>query len=172
MVGPPAGPSRSTVDVEAIVVLGCKVRIDGRGRLRPGALERRVETAVLAYARQDGERTIVVASGGRYWSGLLEADVMARELVRRGVPEETIVRERSSLTTRDNARFTAAALEQRGVMHATVVTSEWHLPRALALFRRAGVHVRGVGALEPRASPLKRLWWWGRERLLVWAQLR
>jgi uncharacterized SAM-binding protein YcdF (DUF218 family) len=163
--------SESRGGVEAIIVLGCRVRIDGQGRLLPGALDRRVETAVLAYARHGGER-IVVASGGRYWSGFVEADVMARELVRRGVPEETIVRERRSLTTRDNARFTAVALERRGIVHATVVTSEWHLPRALALFRRAGVPALGVGALEPHASPVKRLWWWGRERLLAWAQLR
>jgi uncharacterized SAM-binding protein YcdF (DUF218 family) len=158
--------------VEAIVVLGCRVRLDPDGRLCRGALARRVETAFLAYARHGGERTLVIASGGRHWRGLVEADVMARELAHRGVPEQTIVRERCSLTTRDNAHFSAAVLQRHGIMQATVVTSDWHLPRAVALFRRAGVRTLGVGALEPHATPLERLWWWGRERLLVWAQLR
>jgi uncharacterized SAM-binding protein YcdF (DUF218 family) len=161
----------STHASDAIVVLGCRVRLDGGGQLRPGALARRVDAAALAYARRPQEHTVVIASGGRHWEGVVEADVIARELARRGVPETAIARERCSLSTRDNARLTAMSLARRGITRAAVVTCEWHLPRALALFRIAGVDVQGVPAVEPReARPWSRAWRGARERVLRWME--
>jgi len=158
--------------IDAIVVLGCPVRLDDRGQLRPGALARRLEAAAMAYAQREAEVRVVVASGGRSWGGLVEADVMARELERRGVPMGAIVRERCSLTTRDNARFAAEALARRGIHSAFVVSCEWHLPRALALFRRAGVRAEGVAARESDSRWLKRKWRRELERVLTWVQSR
>jgi len=158
---------------DAIVVLGCSVRLDDGGRIcRRSALARRIDATALAYAQRGGEHTIVVASGGRHWGGLVEADVMASELARRNVPERAIVRERCSLTTRDNARFAAEALARRGIHAAAVVSCEWHLPRALALFRRAGVRADGVGAREYGTPWPRRLWRRGLERVLLWMQAR
>ncbi|MGA7121538.1 MAG: YdcF family protein [Polyangiaceae bacterium] len=158
--------------IDAIVVLGCPVRLDGGGQLRPGALARRLDAAAVVYARREVEASVVVASGGRSWGGLVEADVMARELERRGVPIGAIVRERCSLTTRDNARFAAEALARRGIHSAFVVSCEWHLPRALALFRRAGVRAEGVAARESGAHWMKRTWRRELERVLTWVQTR
>jgi uncharacterized SAM-binding protein YcdF (DUF218 family) len=158
--------------LDAIIVLGCSVLIDPDGRLRDGALARRLDAAATSYAQRGAEHTVVIASGGRHWDGLVEADVMARELAWRGVPQRAIVRERCSLTTRDNASFTAAVLARRGIACAAVVTCEWHLPRAVALFGRAGVRAEGVAASDHAAPWTKRLWRSGRERLLMWAQTR
>jgi uncharacterized SAM-binding protein YcdF (DUF218 family) len=97
----------------------------------------------------------------------VEADVMALELARRGVPAGVIVRERVSLSTRDNARFSAEVLSRRGIVAAAVVTSDWHLPRAVALFRRAGVLAFGVPA--PNLAAVRattRFYRAGRERFL------
>ena len=156
--------------IDAIVVLGCAVRLDDSGLLREGALARRLDAAAIAYLQRGRERTIVVASGGRHWGDLVEADVMARELARRGVPMRAIVRERCSLTTRDNARFAAEALARRGIYAASVVSCEWHLPRALALFRRAGVYAEGVAAREYGARWVTRWCRRGLERALAWVQ--
>jgi cyclophilin family peptidyl-prolyl cis-trans isomerase len=124
---------------------------------------------VNAYTQRGSERTIVIASGGRRWGDFVEADVMARELTRRGVPEGATVRERCSLTTRDNARFAAAMLARRGIGRAVVVTSDWHLDRAVALFRQTGLLVEGVPAHHPAAwaTRLRRR---ATERLLIWLQ--
>jgi uncharacterized SAM-binding protein YcdF (DUF218 family) len=108
---------------------------------------------------------LVVATGGRAWGGLVEADGMADELLRQGVPPDRIVRERLSLSTRDNARYTAAQLKKRGIERAIVVTCAWHLPRATALFRRQGLKVEGVGAVDVGASLATRVYRWGRERV-------
>jgi uncharacterized SAM-binding protein YcdF (DUF218 family) len=148
----------------AIVVLGGRVRVGHGGDLR-GALGRRVATAARMALESDA---IVVASGGCVWSGLVEADAMAAALERAGVPAARIVRERCSLSTRDNARYAARVLTRRGIGDATIVTSAWHLPRALALFRREGVRVEGRAAEgEPHVRWTRRLWRWGRERIAM-----
>jgi cyclophilin family peptidyl-prolyl cis-trans isomerase/uncharacterized SAM-binding protein YcdF (DUF218 family) len=143
----------------------------GTGGRLEGALGRRVEAAAAEYARRrergEAAGVLVVASGGRRWAGVVEADAMARELARRGVPPAVVVRERCSLSTRDNARFAVAALERRGIARATVVTCAWHLPRALALFRRAGVVADGLPAPSGNAPWRQRLWRWGRETVLT-----
>ena len=161
----------------AIVVLGCRVRLDTEGRLREGPLLRRVTAAATAYFHAQDERhgpararTIVVASGGRRWSDQVEADVMARELARRGVPRGSIVRERLSMSTRENARFVAETLERRGVdarRGVTCVTCEWHLPRALLLFAAAGITARGLPVPDPERRWGRRLLRWGKERALT-----
>jgi uncharacterized SAM-binding protein YcdF (DUF218 family) len=151
----------------AIVVLGCAVRLDGRGRVGPSALSRRLGEAARIYARVGTPATIVVVSGGRRWGEVVEADAMANELVLSGVPEQAIVRERCSLSTRDNARFTADILRRRGLRSAALVTCAWHVPRARALFTKAGVPTRAVPVPDAERCPLRtRLWRWGRERVL------
>jgi uncharacterized SAM-binding protein YcdF (DUF218 family)/cyclophilin family peptidyl-prolyl cis-trans isomerase len=159
-----------TVCLEAIVVLGCKLQLDDHGHLlERSVLAARIEAAALAYQRRGGKETIVIASGGRRWGGMIEADVMAHELARRGVPATATVRERRSLTTRENARFAAALLRGRGIGRAAVVTSDWHLRRAIALFRQTGLSVEGVPAHD-RARWTKRLARRMTERLLGWLQ--
>jgi uncharacterized SAM-binding protein YcdF (DUF218 family) len=156
---------------QAIVVLGCGVRVDPKGRLA-GALARRVEAAADAYAQGNDPGAIVIACGGRRWAGLVEADAMARELVRRGVPERAVVRERCSLSTRQNARFAAEVLSRHGIARATVVTCAWHAPRAASLFRMHGVSVDLVPVPAANAPLRRRFWRWGRERVLSWVQVR
>ncbi len=153
------------------MVLGCGVRVDRHGHLT-GALARRIEAAAEAYARGNDPDAVVIASGGRRWAGLVEADAMARELVRRGVPERAVVRERCSLSTRHNARFAAEILARRGIARATVVTCAWHAPRAASLFRMHGVSVDVVPVAVARAPLRRRFWRWGRERVLSWMQVR
>ncbi|MGD0676961.1 MAG: YdcF family protein [Polyangiaceae bacterium] len=156
----------------AIVVLGCAVRLGADGRLRPGALERRLEAALRARATGGTDDTVFVVSGGRRWGESLEADVMARELASRGVAPATVVCERSSLSTLDNARFSAAILERRGIVSAAVVTCAWHLPRALEHFARSGIDATGFAAPEDRTpSTGVRLWRESRERVVGWFEL-
>ncbi len=110
----------------------------------------------------------VIASGGRRWGEAVEADAMAEALVAGGVPGRAVVRERCSLDTIDNARFSAAILERRGIREAAVVTCSWHLPRALALFADAGVQAVPVAARDGETPPwASRVWRWSKERVLT-----
>jgi cyclophilin family peptidyl-prolyl cis-trans isomerase len=149
------------------VVLGCRVRLDEAGRLT-GALARRLSAGERAFRARAAPDAIVVVSGGRRWTLDVEADRMALEIERLGVDPRAIVRERCSLSTRDNATFSAALLARRGIRRAGVVTCPWHMPRALSLFARAGVEATPIPAEDgPRPAGPARFWRWGREWVLM-----
>jgi SanA protein len=71
-----------------------------------------------------------------------EPGVMAAWLRRRGVPEADIALDRGGYRT---AATMADALSD-GIRDALVCTQAYHLPRALFLARRAGIHATGVPA--------------------------
>lgn len=140
-------------------MLGCQPVWGDDGHLR-GALGRRVGAARERIG--DGEARVIV-SGGRTWGGMVEADAMRDELLRRGLPAASVTRERCSLTTRDNARLTALLLRRFEVDRLILVTCEWHVPRAAALFRREGLGVDVVPVAAPAIAPARRWVRAGRE---------
>jgi uncharacterized SAM-binding protein YcdF (DUF218 family) len=77
----------------------------------------------------------IVISGG---TGT--ADSMRRYLVAEGVPAEVIRVEENSLTTEENARFTAAMLRGSSPGKVALLSSDYHMRRAVAMFERAGFH--------------------------------
>jgi uncharacterized SAM-binding protein YcdF (DUF218 family) len=70
-----------------------------------------------------------------------EAAAMRLFLRDMGVPDSVMVLEAGSTSTAENARLAAAVLRDRGVDTVLLVTSALHMPRARALFRRAGLVV-------------------------------
>jgi uncharacterized SAM-binding protein YcdF (DUF218 family) len=150
----------SRVRPDAIVILGCRI---GPGGALSGAARRRVDRAVEAF--RDGVAGVVVPSGGKRWHGVTEAEALRDALVSAGVPDTAILVERRSLSTRQNARFTAELLRARGAAHVAVVTCDWHLPRALRAFHRVGVRAIGLGAVSPPVGSCQRLLRSSRERV-------
>jgi uncharacterized SAM-binding protein YcdF (DUF218 family) len=139
------------VRFDALVLLGCPVR----GTPLSGAARRRVERAASAF--HEGLAPVLVVSGGRRWSGVLEADALARALAERGVPSAALLLERESRTTHENAVQTARLLRPSGRRSVGIVTCDWHLRRALYCFRRAGFEAEGLGAVSPPLPPLRAL---------------
>lgn len=119
---------------DAIVVLGCRVEDDGE---LSSTLRRRADWAVVAH--RVGLGRWVVPSGGRRWGAHVEAERLEVYLARGGVPRDAIYPELMSLTTAENAVFTAELLRRIGARRALVVTCAWHMARALASFRALGV---------------------------------
>lgn len=120
---------------------------------RPGIqLEQLESSRVAAGARAwlAGRAPMVVLTGGGA-RGKTEARRMATAITRLGVPQEVLMLEERSRSTRENAEFTAALTEPHGVRTVLLVTSSLHMPRAALLFREAGFHVIAVPVPE-RAS--------------------
>jgi uncharacterized SAM-binding protein YcdF (DUF218 family) len=134
------------VIASAIVLLGC--------RNGSSAALRRSATAARAWHERVGQ--FVLVSGGRRWSGLAEAEALTRQLEALGVEPSAIVPELCSLSTRENAYYSARILRARGATQAAIVTCDWHLPRAIHCFRAAGVDAFGIAAISPPRAFLSR----------------
>ena len=83
----------------------------------------------------------VVASGGYIGETESAAQVMRRMLEAHGVPAEMIWTEERSSSTYENALFTAQLLRSHRINKAALVTEAYHMPRADACFRKAGLIV-------------------------------
>lgn len=86
----------------------------------------------------------IIVSGGR-GPGMEDRSDIASEaasirqmLIDLGVPAKAIVLEESSRTTNENAEFTKKLVANQRV---ALVTSAFHMPRALGIFQKAGVTV-------------------------------
>jgi uncharacterized SAM-binding protein YcdF (DUF218 family) len=89
----------------------------------------------------------VVVSGGKVFDHLdAEAPVVARVLSDLGVPREKILVEAKSRDTVENARRTKEILAGNGLRRPLLVTSAYHMRRAVAVFEKAGVTVTPVPA--------------------------
>ena len=137
---------------DAIVVLGCRPGGSRRGR---AALYRRAERAARAF--HDHRCTAVIASGGRRWQGAPEADLLAEALVDLDVPRSSVVRELCSLSTIENAWYSAELLRAGGYVRPAIVTCDWHMPRALMCFDSVGIAAIGLCAITPERPATTRL---------------
>lgn len=152
---------------DAIVVLGCRVLPSGRPTTTAA---RRAARAAEAYL--EGVASHVIASGGRRWGQLIEADMLHRELLRGGVPEAAITRELWSLTTHENAIFSAEMLRRRGARRIAVVTCDWHVDRAIANFRAVGIDAWPLPSVGIRRGFMGRVYRFGHERICTWLDAR
>jgi uncharacterized SAM-binding protein YcdF (DUF218 family) len=137
-----AQPKVLTGDI--IVVLGGGATegtpdINGEGNVS-GAAANRLLTAARLY---HSTGLPILISGGRVFpdSGN-EADISRRQLLALGIPESDIYTENLSLNTAQNAGFTWAEIKDRGFNSPVLVTSAFHLPRAVLEFRKAGVNLQ------------------------------
>jgi uncharacterized SAM-binding protein YcdF (DUF218 family) len=121
---------------DAIVVLGAPLA--PRGELTQILDERIAAAAALYHA---GAGRYVVASGGTTQGApRAEADAIAEGL--RAADVADVLVENRSLTTAENARFTAELLASHGARTVWLVTQPFHAKRAALLFRRAGLDAR------------------------------
>ncbi len=131
--------------VTGIVVLGGALAPDSTVRLGQPVVNEAGERilAAVELARRYPSAAILLSGG----SGRLideeftEADATARYLEAVGVPAERLVVENRSRTTFENATLSRALVNPRPGDRWLLVTSAWHMPRSMAVFRSAGFDV-------------------------------
>ena len=85
---------------------------------------------------------MIFTQGGLPWSDLpLEGGLLARRAIAAGVPEAQILLTGLVHNTEDEAREIAALMELAAIKTATLVTSSFHMPRAVMIFEQEGVDV-------------------------------
>jgi len=140
------GPRPDSAPPYGIIVLGGPInvglsRAHGQTALEEGAA-RLTEAAVLA--RRFPAAKIVYTGGiaGPISANHSEAAEARNLLVALGVDASRIEIETRSRNTDENARFTAALVEPKPEQTWWLVTSAWHMPRSMGVFRKAGFMVR------------------------------
>ena len=132
----PSDPGKANF-AEAIVVFGGDVKDteDGSQRVGPLTLER------LFYASRVFHATHLpmLVTGGPIGAGNrpianLMADILTNDF---GIP--VVWCETASLTTLENARFSARLLTASNIHTVVVVTHRWHMARALWALRNSGI---------------------------------
>lgn len=102
-------------------------------------MRRRVEAALRLGATLDAP--LYIPTGGVGQHPPAEAEIMARLLRQAGVAEDQILAEPTARNTLRSTLACARLLRERGLGGAVVhaATSAYHLPRAVALLRLAGL---------------------------------
>ena len=154
-----------TSDVEGdavIIVLGGLVR---NGQPVPTVRERLRVAAELW--RESPKRLLLLTGGPTPDGASTEAQVMASCLkLEEGVPQEALLLEPNAINTQQNLRNARQLIDQKGLTgrQICVVSSDYHLYRALALARNEGIEALGIPAPVPFRSRLQQ---WCREVLVI-----
>jgi uncharacterized SAM-binding protein YcdF (DUF218 family) len=133
-------PFRSAADfpkADAIVLLGGGVAGAAyHGRTVPDLLAGADREWFAAQLYQAHKASVLIVSAGQTPGQRTEADAKgsASFLMALGVPDSALMLETQSRNTLENARFVEPLLVAIGAKHILLVTSAYHMPRALRLF--------------------------------------
>ena len=125
--------------------------IHGAGLLEGNRISKlladRLDKAIEVY-RKDPTPPVLIPSGGKGSDETLsEAEAMERYLLDKGIPADHIIREDKSATTLENIAFSKAIIDaQQGNKYTVLVTSNYHVYRALRYCRKTGLKCTGVGS--------------------------
>jgi uncharacterized SAM-binding protein YcdF (DUF218 family) len=90
---------------------------------------------------------------------VFEAQVLADQLVARGIEADCVIVEPTARNTRDNAVEMVRITRARKYERMVVVTSAFHLPRALGCSRAVGLEVDALPVDYRSFDPRRQLSW-------------
>ncbi len=136
---------QSTGKVDGIVVLGGVLSPDvsaARGTPAFGsAVERITESARLAIAHPDAQVLYTGGSGSITQTELREADYVSTLYAQLGVPQARLTLDRDARNTAENASIGYRLMQPKEGETWLLVTSAFHMPRAVGVFRNVGWNV-------------------------------
>ncbi len=111
----------------------------------------RLDKAIEVY-RKDPTPPKMIPSGGKGTDETVsEAEAMAAYLINKGVPESDIIIEDKSATTFENLRNSKEIIEEEAAKgdrrkYTALVTSNYHVYRALRYCKKIGIKCTGIGS--------------------------
>lgn len=127
------------------------VIIHGAGLLHGDQLTKllrdRLDKAIEVYRRDPTPPKMIPSGGKGADESISEAEAMKRYLLEQGIPEGDILLEDASATTLENLKFSKQILDRSdGRKYTALVTSNYHVYRALRYCRRIGLKCTGIGS--------------------------
>jgi uncharacterized SAM-binding protein YcdF (DUF218 family) len=141
----PLPQPQSLARVDGIIVLGGAIESDPTGNVEQPALDDAAErlTSFAALARRyPGARLIYSGGSGQVRNTeTREADLAKPLLQALGVDSSRTIYERESRNTWENAVYSQKLADPKPGETWLLVTSAWHMPRAVGCFRKLGWNV-------------------------------
>ncbi len=135
---------RADVHYDAVILLGGPVDHGATQTFHVTNYGDSVERLLTTFdlLRTDRASNVIVTGGtGAPGDDVVEARVLAAQLESWGISASRILLEDRSVNTREDALFSKHIVEQHGFKTVLVVTSAFHMPRALDCFRAVGLAV-------------------------------
>lgn len=130
---------------DGIVVLGGSIYADVSTAhdvvVVGGAADRIIASAALAHRYPNSRILFTGGSGHLISNDAREADYAASLFESLGISRERLIMERRSRNTQENAEFSRAIAAPKDGERWLLVTSAYHMPRSIGLFRKAGFAV-------------------------------
>lgn len=147
---------------DVIVIFGGNTQANRANWFEPYQRATAVDRIDLAQALYvSGRAPRILISGSALDGKVSEAQMIARLLRQRGIPDSAILLENNSRNTFENARFTDIIMRGQKLKSALLVTSALHMPRALGSLQKRGIQVTAAGGapqiILPHNNPLA-LW--------------
>lgn len=107
----------------------------------------RLDKAIEVYQMAPVPPVLIPSGGKGSDETISEAEAMAGYLQEKGIPADRIIREDQSTTTFENLANSKAIIDaQGGSRHTALVTSNYHVYRALRYCHRIGLKCVGIGS--------------------------
>lgn len=153
-------PLAAASPYDVVFVLGGGTSITATGRPELGSHGDRVRLAAALYHAGLARQLVVSGSGIRGYSGSRDYGAETRRILEQlAIPADAVSVLTGPRNTSEEIRAYAELLESRGPTRAGLVTSAWHLPRAMALSRRQDLRVDPLPADHrggvPGPSPVR-----------------
>lgn len=128
--------------VAGIVVLGGAIGV-ARGDIVLNSAAARMTKAVELARLHPDAKVVFTGGGANLLSPVIETESDGARLLflGLGLPPERLVFEDQSRNTRENAILTRKLVDPKPGERWLLVTSAWHMPRAMGVFRKAGFAV-------------------------------
>ena len=130
-----------SLEYDSMIVLGAQVLPTGEPSVQ---LQWRLDKALECYRKNPCFIVVTGGQGGNEPEP--EGDVMRRVLIEAGVPEAHVISETKATDTQENIRYSWELLRDKGCQKPLIVTSDYHLPRAMAIARDNGLDPLGAGS--------------------------
>lgn len=135
-------PHRMNFDY--VIIHGCGL-LDGERMTK--LLSNRVDKAIKIYNKCKVKPMIIPSGGKGPDEKISEAQAMKNYLLEHGIPEEHIIMEDGSATTKENLINSKAIIESsEGGKKTALVSSNYHIYRCLRLAKETGLKCTGIGA--------------------------